>query len=121
MIIRNRNDVDWLYALFLGRMPENNFVREENISRPIADLVKAMIESEEFKREILERFLAYEVLPHRGLSLEILPDALQLIADAELAPPHNGLAPGTWQEALRRVLAARPSRSIVEVRYGKEG
>jgi GT2 family glycosyltransferase len=121
MIIRNRNDVDWLYALFLGRMPENNFVREENIGRPIADLVKAMIESEEFKREILERFLAYEVLPHRDLPLEILPDALQLIADAELAPPHNGLAPGTWQEALRRVLAARPSRSIVEVRYGKEG
>jgi hypothetical protein len=36
MIIHNRNDVDWLYALFLGRMPENNFVREENISRPMA-------------------------------------------------------------------------------------
>jgi hypothetical protein len=80
-----------------------------------------MIESEEFKREILERFLAYEVLPHRDLSLEILPDALQLIADAELAPPHNGLASGTWQEALRRVLAAPPSRSIVEMRYGKAG
>jgi GT2 family glycosyltransferase len=121
MIIRNRNDVDWLYALFLGRMPENNFVREENIGRPIADLVKAMIESEEFERQILERFSAYEVLPHRDLSLEILPDALQLIADAELAPPHDGLAPGTWQEALRRVLAARPSRSIVEMRYGKAG
>ena len=121
MIVRNRKDVDWLYALFLGRMPENNFVREENISRPIADLVKAMIESEEFKRQILERFSAYEVLPHRDLSLQILPDVLQLIADAELAPPHDGVAPGTWQEALRRVLAAQPSRNIVEVRYGKAG
>jgi O-antigen biosynthesis protein len=121
MIVRNRKDVDWLYALFLGRMPENNFVREDNIGRPLADLVKAMIESEEFEREILERFSAYEVLPHRDLSLQILPDALQLIADAELAPPHEGLAPGTWQEALRRVLAAPPSRNIVEVRYGNAG
>jgi GT2 family glycosyltransferase len=121
MIIRNRYDVDWLYALFLGRMPENNFVREENIGRPLADLVKAMIESEEFEREILERFSAYGVLPHRDLSLQTLPDVLQLIADAELAPPHEGLAPGTWQEALRRVLWAPPSRNILEVRYGKAG
>jgi GT2 family glycosyltransferase len=121
MIIRNRNDVDWLYTLFLGRMPENNFVREENIGRPVADLVKATIESQEFEREILERFSAYEVLPHRDLSLQILPDALQLITDTALAPPHDGLAPGTWQAALGRVLAAPPSRNIVEVRYGKAG
>jgi GT2 family glycosyltransferase len=121
MIVRNRKDVDWLYALFLGRMPENNFVREENIGRPIIDLVRAMIESEEFKREVLERFTTYEVLPHRDLSLQILADALQLMADAELAPPCEGLAPGTWKEALRRVLAAPPSRQILEVRYGKSG
>jgi GT2 family glycosyltransferase len=121
MIIRNRYHVDWLYALFLGRMPENNFVREENIGRPLADLVKAIIESEEFEREILEHFTSYGALPHRELSLQILPDVLQLIADAELAPPHEGLAPGTWQEALRRVLGAPPSWNILEVRYGKAG
>jgi GT2 family glycosyltransferase len=121
MIIRNRYEVDCLYALFLGRMPENNFVREENIGRPLADLVEATIESQEFEREILERFTSYGVLPHRELSLQMLPDVLQLIADAELAPPHEGLAPGTWQEALRRVLGAPPSRNLLEVRYGKAG
>jgi O-antigen biosynthesis protein len=121
MIVRDRKDVDWLYALFLGRMPENNFVREENIGRPIVDFIRAMIESEEFEREILERFRAYEVLPHLTLPLQILQNALQLIADAELAPPHQGLAPGTWREALKRVLAAPPSRQILEVRYGKAG
>jgi GT2 family glycosyltransferase len=121
MIVRNKKDVDWLYALILGRMPENNFVREENIGRPVVDVVKAMIDSEEFEREIVERFATYGVLPHRDLSLQVLVEALQFIADAELAPPHHGLTPGTWKEALRRVLAAQPSRQILEVRYGKTG
>jgi GT2 family glycosyltransferase len=121
MIVRNKKDVDWLYALVLGRMPENNFVREENIGRPVVDIVKAMIDSEEFEREIVERFTVYGVLPHRDLSLQMLAEALQFIADAELAPPHPGLTPGTWKEALRRVLAAQPSRQILEIRYGKTG
>ena len=119
MIVRNMQDVDWLYALFLGRMPENNFVREENIGRPVIDVAKAMIDSEEFERGIVERFTAYGVLPHRDLSLQVLAEVLHFIADAELAPPHQGLTPGTWKEALRRVLAAQPSRQILEARYGK--
>src|SRR5437016_5026890 len=121
MIVRDKKDVDWLYALILGRMPENNFVREENIGRPVAELVEAMINSEEFEREIVERFTAYGVLPHRDLSLQMLAEALQFITDAELAPPQPGLTPGTWKEALRRVLAAQPSRQILEMRYGKTG
>src|SRR6266567_5214346 len=105
MIVRKLQDVGLLYALFLGRMPENNFVREDNIGRPVADLAKSAIDSEEFEHSVVERFLQHELLPHRDLSLKLLPDVLQLIAEAQLAPPCEGVALGEWKGVLGRVLS----------------
>jgi hypothetical protein len=45
MIVSSHKHVDLLYALFLGRLPENNFVREERIGLSMIDIVKAMISS----------------------------------------------------------------------------
>ncbi len=121
MIIRTLKDVDLLYALFHGRMPENNFVREDKIGRPVADLVKAAIDSEEFEHAVVERFLQHGMLPHRSLSVRMLPDVLQLIAEAQLTPPSEGLTLGEWKGVLGRVLSAAPCRAMVEARYGETG
>jgi hypothetical protein len=121
MEIQSGKQVDLLYALFLGRMPENNFVREDNFGRPVLDLVRAMIASEEFRQTFLERFLLHEQLPHRGLPLQLLPDALELIADAWLAPPNVGPMAADWKTVLGRVLADTPCRGMVEEALGKEG
>ncbi len=121
MIVRTLQDVDLLYALFLGRMPENNFVREDNLGRPVADLAKAAIDSQEFERSVVERFLQYSLLPHRSLSVRLLPDVLRIIAEAQLAPPSEGPALGEWSGVLGRVLSAAPCRQMVEARYGAAG
>jgi GT2 family glycosyltransferase len=121
MIVRTLQQVDLVYALFLGRLPENNFVREDNVGRPVTDLAKAAIDSKEFEQSVVERFLQYELLPHRSLSVELLPDVLQLIAEAQLSPPGVGLALGEWKVVLGRVLAAAPCRPMLEARYGATG
>ena len=90
MIIRSLRDIDLLYALFLGRLPENNFVRHDNIGRPMLEAATAALSSAEFEQSVLERFLQVGELPHRHLSVKMLPDVLQLIAEAVLAPPQNG-------------------------------
>src|SRR5215469_5500187 len=112
MNITMLQQVDLLYALFLGRLPENNFIRHDNLNRPIFDLARAMISSEEFRQSIVERFLLYAKLPHRELTLRLLPDVLTLISEAELAPPPEGPSAGTWESALGRVLAAQPCRGF---------
>ncbi len=121
MIIRSLRDVDLLYALFLGRLPENNFVRHDNIGRPMLDAAKAAIASGEFAQSVLERFLQVGELPHRHLSVKMLPDVLQLIAEAQLAPPQNGAAIRDWPGTLGRVLAAEPFRQMVEAQYAAAG
>src|SRR6266498_4058235 len=58
---------------------------------------------------------------HRRLSVKMLPDVLQLIAEAQLAPPQNGATIRDWPGTLGRVLAAEPFRQIVEVQYAAAG
>ena len=80
-----------------------------------------MIGSEEFKQSVLERFSLYGRLPHRQLSLRLLPDALELIAEAALAGPHHGASVQDWKSVLGRVLGDVPCRAAVEEAYGDEG
>jgi GT2 family glycosyltransferase len=119
MDIRSSKDIDALYALFLGRSPENNFVRERDIGRPVREIAATMIHSEEFEREVVNGFCRRGQLPHRSLSLEGLPIVLDLIAEAGLAPAHAGAAAADWKSALQRVLAAPPLRDMLQARYGK--
>ena len=121
MLLQTIKQVDLIYAIFLGRLPEDNFVRADNLGRPVLELVKAMIRSEEFKQSILERFSLYGRLPHRQLSLRLLPDALELIAEAELAGPHHGASVEDWKSVLGRVLGDVPCRAAIEEAYGAEG
>src|ERR1043165_8603637 len=108
MIVGTYRQVDLLYALFLGRMPESNFVREDKLGRLAFDIAKEMIECDEFQSQIFDQFMQNARLPHRRLSLAPLPEALQLIADAGLAPPYQGTAVWDWQAILARVLGATP-------------
>ena len=121
MLLQTIKQVDLIYAIFLGRLPEDNFVRADNLGRPVLELVKAMIGSEEFKQSVLERFSLYGRLPHRQLSLRLLPDALELIAEAELAGPHHGASVEDWKSVLGRVLGDVPCRAAIEEAYGAEG
>ena len=120
MTIETSKQVDLLYALFLGRMPENNFVRQDNIGRPIFDLIRAMIISGEFRESVVERFLLRGSLPHRTLSLQLLPDVLALVADTRLAEPCSGTADADWRLILGRVLAGAPCRQLLEDACGAE-
>ena len=110
MTVGSYKHVDLLYALFLGRLPENNFVRQENIGRPVIDIAKAMIGGEEFGQSVIERFVLHKQLPHRDLPLKLLPEALQLIAEARLAPPRPGMLVADWQTVLGHVLSTMPCR-----------
>jgi hypothetical protein len=121
MDIETTRQVDLLYALFLGRPPEDNFVRHDNLKRPVLELVRATIESEEFRQSIVERFLLLGKLPHDRLPLRILPDALALASEAGLYGPTEGPTAVDWNSSLGRVLGAIPSRAILERVYGEEG
>jgi GT2 family glycosyltransferase len=121
MIVSSRKQVDLLYALFLGRLPENNFVREEHIGRSTIEVAKAMIGCDEFGQSVVERFLLYQRLPHRELPLKLLPEVLQLIAEADLAPPRLEMSVADWQAALGHVLSSVPCRGFLEVSHGERG
>lgn len=121
MEIDARRQVDLLYALFLGRFPENNFVREDNLGRPVVELARAMISSEEFKQSVLERFLLYQRLPHDLLPHRLLPEVLELIAESNLRSPSQGASVADWKATLGRVLADAPCRSMIEEAYGQQG
>jgi O-antigen biosynthesis protein len=121
MIVSSRKQVDLSYALFLGRLPENNFVREEHIGRPMVDVAKVMIGCEEFVQSVIERFLLYQRLPHQNLPLKLLPELLQLIADADLAPPRLGMTATDWKTVLGYVLSTIPCRGFLETIHGDKG
>src|SRR4051794_2027426 len=119
MKIHELKDVDLLYVLFLGRVPENNFVRTDNIGRPISDMIKTMIESDEFERFVYNRFLQHGSLPHDGVSLQVLPEVLEFLSSKALCPPNQEATSVGWQEVLGRVLASSPCRELVQARYGE--
>ena len=121
MIAGSHKHVDLLYALFLGRLPENNFVRQENIGRSVIDIAKAMIGCEEFGQSVIERFILHMRLPHRDLSLKLLPEVLQLIAEARLAPPRPGTSVADWQVVLGYVLSTMPCRGFLEATHAETG
>lgn len=116
MIVSSLKHVDLLYALFLGRLAENNFVREEHVGRLALEIAKIMVGSQEFAESVIERFLRYKQLPHRGLSPQLLPEVLQLISEAGLAPPRPGMAFADWQAVLGYVLSTEPCRNFIEER-----
>jgi len=121
LLIQTYKQVDLLYALFLGRLPENNFVKEDSLGREVVAHARAAIASDEFKKSVLERFLLHRKLPHHELSLRLLPDVLGLMAEAGLAPPGLGHSAAGWKSALGRVLGVPPCRPMVEEIYGAEG
>src|SRR6266851_1505041 len=121
MVIRGTNTVDGLYALFLGRLPESNVAREHNIGRDVFELAKDMIESEEFEMAVVDRACRHGILPHQSLSLEHLPNVLNVITETGLASSDQAPAPADWKSVLQRVLTAAPCRGIVEARYRELG
>jgi GT2 family glycosyltransferase len=121
MIVRGTKDTDAFYELFLGRLPENNLVREDKIGRDVFEVAKEFIESEEFEKQVVDCACRDGSLPHRTLPLERLPDVLEVIAGCGLAPANEVATPVDWKGALKQVLTATPCRGIVEARYGKLG
>jgi GT2 family glycosyltransferase len=121
MIIRGTKDVDALYALFLGRLAENDLVREGNVGRHVFEVAKEFVDSEEFETEVVGRALRDSSLPHRALPPELLPNVLSVIAEFGLAPPNEGATEVDWGSSLKRVLSAAPCRGMLEARYGQLG
>lgn len=122
MLIESYKQVDLLYTLFLGRLPESNFAREDCLGRDVVEHARTAIASEEFRQSVLERFLQYGKLPHLGLSLRLLPEVLELVTESGLASPALGHSATTdWKTVLGRVLCDAPCRPVIEEIYGEEG
>src|SRR4051812_40796974 len=108
MVIRGPEDVDSLYALFLGRLPESAFIREKDVGQPVLELVNRIITSEEFATQIVASVLRKAPLPHRTLPLDRLDPVQDFIADAALVPPGTRSCDTGWGKTLRQVLANQP-------------
>jgi len=121
MIIRGTKDVDAFYALFLGRLPENDLVRESKIGRDAFEVAAEIIDSEEFEKQVVDRARRDGSLPHQTLPPEHLPNVLGVIAECGLAPANEGATEVDWGSVLRRVLTAVPLRGKLETRYGQLG
>ena len=57
MVIRGPADVDLLYMLFLGRLPESKGAREGYAGRSVLEVAETIVASEEFATQILDGFM----------------------------------------------------------------
>jgi lipopolysaccharide biosynthesis protein/GT2 family glycosyltransferase len=118
--VRDAGDIDALYMLFLGRAAESEQVRADNYGKPVLDVAKAMIESEEFRDEVLNRFLDDGALPHDRLSAKALRKVAEFAAEHDFAtatPEERALeayagqleplAGGAFVEAAYRIILGR--------------
>ena len=121
MIVRSTKDIDGLYALFLGRFPESDLVRQNNIGQEVLDVARELICSKEFEEQVVDRASRHGSLPHQNLSPEYLPGVLDVIAESGLALANQGVAPADWQSVLREVLTTTPCREIIDARYHNLG
>jgi ADP-heptose:LPS heptosyltransferase/GT2 family glycosyltransferase len=79
-------DVDALYMLLLGRLPESAQIYHENLGQSALEAAGAIIESIEFA-EILEDFRQHDTLPHGQLGADAFRDAIGAAVELGLAPP----------------------------------
>ena len=70
-------------------------------------------------QSVIERFMLHKRLPHRDLPLKLLPEVLQLIAEAGLAPPRPEVFVADWQTVLGYVLSTVPCRGFLEGMHGE--
>jgi GT2 family glycosyltransferase len=83
--VRGAGDIDALYMLFLGRVAESEQARADNYGKPVLDVAEAMIGSEEFRDEVLNRFLDEGALPHDRLPAEVLRKVAAFAAEHDFA------------------------------------
>lgn len=79
-------DVDALFVLFLGRLPESAQIYRENRGQDVLDAADAILESEEFA-QILDNFQTRGTLPHAQLGAEVFDEAIATAVAIGLAPP----------------------------------
>jgi GT2 family glycosyltransferase len=117
-VIHAAEDVDALYMLFLGRIPESDAVREEYLGRPALKVAEKILTSEEFATQILDRYMLQQWPPHQALSLKRLPLVAKFIVDSGLAQTDEAAPQADWQGLLRWVLAGEPCGSAFKDHYG---
>src|SRR5262245_49190045 len=120
MLIRNLDEIDALFIIFLGRMPENENARQSQLGRTLHLSVQAFLTSDEFERAVLDSYLGQGLLPHFALPADIRAQIepavtrLGLLSDFEIR--------GTpWPDIMFLVLNSPTIRPIVIGRYGLRG
>jgi ADP-heptose:LPS heptosyltransferase/GT2 family glycosyltransferase len=107
-------DVDALYMLLLGRLPESEQIYHENLGQSALEAADAIIESIEFA-EILEDFRQHDTLPHGQLGADAFRDAIGAAVELGLAPPDLlDLHDATYDA---EILARRDGAEFVEAAY----
>lgn len=114
MRLASKRDVDALYVLFLGRLPEDEQVYRNHFHRPILETTEGIIKSDEF-RGLLNHFLQGGVLPHCRLPADLLREAIEVaiesgLAAAELLEFHIG-------DYQAKNLEARDAAECIEAAY----
>jgi len=119
MVIRGSADVDLLYTLFLGRLPESDGVREGHVRRPVLEVAEQILTSEEFATKILDGFILRQWLPHQTLSLDRLSPVAEFIAEAGFAQIDEAPPQADWKSVLRWTLAGEPCGGVLKDHYGE--
>src|SRR4051794_9990125 len=83
-VIRGSEDVEALYALFLGRLPENDAVRKELIGRPVLEIAERLLTSDEFATQTLDRFMRQQWMQHQTLPFGRLSRVVEFVLEARL-------------------------------------
>jgi ADP-heptose:LPS heptosyltransferase/GT2 family glycosyltransferase len=79
-------DVDAIFVLFLGRLPEHTRVYSDYLGRTVAEAVEDIVASDEF-RVILDAFLREGAFPHCALPPDARRNAIELAVETGLASP----------------------------------
>jgi O-antigen biosynthesis protein len=118
-VIRGSEDVEALYALFLGRLPENDAVRKELTGRPVLEIAERLLTSDEFAAQTLDRFMRQQWLQHQTLPLGQLSRVVEFVLAARLAQTNDAPPQADWKSVLRWVLAGEPCGALFNDHYGE--
>lgn len=103
----SRDDVVWLYRLFLGRQPTDGDRIEARVGKPLIGLVRDFLRSSEFNKHVIQA-VSQGKLPHEGRIS--VPDAVAvwIVESLDLDEPNAALKAGASWAGLFYLLLSSP-------------
>jgi tetratricopeptide (TPR) repeat protein/glycosyltransferase involved in cell wall biosynthesis len=110
--------IDALHALVLGRFPESDHVRRENIGRPLIEVADIFIASAEFRTQVLDAFRWNGKLPHEILSPEDQRRVIEIARETGFQTIGQDTAQRGWEAVLYAVFGSGIGYEKLHRHYG---